>query len=254
MTTKKNILAYTAISVSFLICFYISMSYESPYPKLGINSNIISNPVDYIFAVSFGQRKSVSDLLFIRIMQYYGTKEIAKGAKRIAHSDGHGHIHYHYEGEGEFGSGHYPLFYPMTLNLLFLNPYYKEFILYSSASMAFNLNKEEEAISILENALQYYKEIEFYKLLLAIGYSKAKDKVRLAEELYPIAMQRETPVIVKNLTAFLNKKANKNREALNIYRLILETTKDEYYIDKARKNIAELENNKNEDYFYIRRY
>jgi len=174
-------------------------------------------------------------------MQYYGTPEIPENARRIEHRDEHGHIHYHYEGEPEFGAGKYPLFLKMARDILFLDPYYKEAIIYSAGSLAFNLNKTDEAVSLLNTALIFSPgEWQYIKLLGAIAQKKLKNKEKILEFLYELAMFDDTPVLIKQMAAFLNKRANNLNIAEKIYKKILETTKDEFYIKNAKKSLEEI--------------
>lgn len=248
MIVKKKL--YYFLILFFLFCGIgiISYSYNSYFIPFGRIKNITSKPVEYILAISFGTRRIWADISFIRLMQYYGTPEIPENAKVIEHRDSHGHIHYHYEGEPEFGAGKYPLFERMAKDIIFLDPYYKEAIIYSAGSLAFNLNRPEQAISLLNLGLIFSpKEWQYIKMLAAIAQSKLQDKQKIASFMYEIAMFDDTPVMVKQIAAFLNKRAGKIENALKIYKKILLTTKDEFYIKNAIRNIELIEKRKYED-------
>ena len=54
-------------------------------------------------------------------------------------------------------------------------------------------------------------------------------------------MEPDCPVMIRQLAAFLNKKAGNYRAAYRIYATILGTTKDRFYIDNAVKEMRKLE-------------
>lgn len=227
-----------AVLILLVSAFAISSSFVYPFPSIGSARKVSLNPVIELTALSLGLRKIAADLLFIDLLQYYGTPEVPEGAEVHEHDDGHGHVHKHYEGEPEFGSGEYPLFYPYSREILFLDPYFKNAALYSCGALAFNLKRPNEAIALLKTAMLYSSNDEYYKMLAAIGAKNAGSNKELAELLYQVAMKPSTPVIIKNSAAFVNRKIGRNDKAMEIYRLILETTHDEFYIRNAKKNLG----------------
>ncbi len=231
--------ARVLLSVLFFIpTFLISMSFVYPYPPIRSFRLSGLKPIISITALNFGLRKVGADILFIDLLQYYGTPEVPKGAKVHEHDDGHGHKHIHYEGEPEFGSGNYPLFYSYAREILFLDPYFKNAVLYSCGALAFNLNRIDQASALLKTAMLYSTDTQYYKMLAAIAAKNSKNRKDLANILYEIAIKPETPVIIKNSAAWANKQAGAFDRAADIYRLILETTKDEFYIKIAKKNLG----------------
>ncbi|MBI4051638.1 MAG: hypothetical protein HY400_03955, partial [Elusimicrobia bacterium] len=180
---------------------------------------------DMIF-LSLGMRRLASDIGFIRLMEYYGTPEES--------SEGHSHA-------TGYGSGSYPEIYPRALHILSLDPYYRRVCLYAAGALAFNLDRSEEAIKILQYAMRWDpQELNYKSYLAAIGYQKAKDPVKVAEFLTPVALSPECPSMIKQLVAFLNKKAGRLQEALKIYEDILLTTQDSGYQNQAAQQIKYL--------------
>ncbi|PIS46586.1 MAG: hypothetical protein COT17_07840 [Elusimicrobia bacterium CG08_land_8_20_14_0_20_51_18] len=229
------------ITALLFTAYSISYSFNLPFTCFGVIKNAHSRPVEYIFSISFGMRRLLADVSFIRLMQYYGTAEIHEGAKKHEHCDERGHCHHHYEGEPEFGKGDYPLFVQMTRDIIFLDPYFKEAVLYSAGSLAFNLNKPDDAVSVLNTALLFTPgDWHYVKLLGAIAQSRLRNKEKIAEFMYEIAMREDTPVMVKQIAAFLNKKAGRKLKAAEIYGNILKTTKDPFYLDNARRQLEAL--------------
>ena len=208
------------------------LTYTRPFPPADKLNEVRQSAVEDVAALSLGLRRLAADLWFIRLMQYYGTPE----ADRL--KDGDGDI----ELEADFGNGKYPEFLPIARHLLALDPHFTNAALYSAASLAFNMSRPEEAVSLLKGAMIYDpKEWKFVSLLAAIGYSKAKDPSKVSELITPLIMEPDCPVMIRQLAAFLNIKAGKYRAAYQIYKTILATTKDPVYIDKANKEIAKLE-------------
>ncbi|OGS59592.1 MAG: hypothetical protein A3J79_01470, partial [Elusimicrobia bacterium RIFOXYB2_FULL_62_6] len=177
---------------------------------------------------------------FVRLMQYYGTHEFAEldaGHEGHDHEPG-GHCHVN----RKFGAGRYPEFLDYARHILALDPYFMNAGLYAGASLAFNLSRPEEAVSVVNLALVYSpKEWKYVRLLAAIGYSKAKNPAKVAELIAPLLNEPDCPVMIRQLAAFLNKKAGNRAAAYAIYKSILTATKDPFYIKNAEKEIAKLE-------------
>ena len=220
------------------------LKYERPFPPADTISEVRQSAVEDVMTLALGLRRLAADLWFIRLMQYYGTREAAEGisAGEAANDSGHGQPGHHCHIDEHFGEGKYPDFLPMARHLLALDPYFTNACLYSATSLAFNMARPEEAIGLLNGALIYRpKEWKYLTLLAAIGYSKAKDPAKVSELIAPLIMEPDCPVMLRQLAAFLNKKAGNYRAAYRIYTTILNTTKDQFYIDNARKEMAKLE-------------
>ncbi|OGS08677.1 MAG: hypothetical protein A2270_01535 [Elusimicrobia bacterium RIFOXYA12_FULL_51_18] len=199
--------------------------------------------VEDALALSLGMRRLAADVWFIRLMQYYGSPDIDERENLYAEMPdaGHGQPGHHCAG-AHFGEGQYPDFLPLASHILALDPYFTNAGLYTAGSLAFNLHRPEEAVGFLNGALVYHpKEWKYATLLAAIGYSKSKDPAKVARIITPLIMEPDCPVMLRQLAAFLNKKAGNYSAAYSIYKTILETTKDRFYIDNSRKEIAELE-------------
>ncbi len=205
----------------------------SPFPPADRIREVRQSSVEDALALALGLRRLAADLWFIRLIQYYGTPELAEGETEASEEA--------YE-RGENGEGQYPDFLPIARHVLALDPYFTNAGLYAAGSLAFNMARPDEAVSLLNGALIYHpKEWKYVKLLAAIGFSKAKDPAKVAELIMPLLMEPDCPVMIRQLAAFLNKKAGNYRAAYQIYKTILETTRDQFYIDNARKEMAKLE-------------
>jgi len=222
---------------------WIFITSIQPFPPPDRIKEVRRSAVEDALALSLGLRRLAADVWFIRLMQYYGAPDMEeRNLSYEAKPDpGHGQPGHHCEGE-HFGEGKYPDFLPLSRHILALDPYFTNAGLYAAGSLAFNMYRPEEAISFLNGAMLYHpKEWKYATLLAAIGYSKAKDPAKVARIITPLIMEPDCPVMLRQLAAFLNKKAGNYSTAYSIYKTILETTKDRFYIDNARKEMAKLE-------------
>ncbi|MBU2572685.1 MAG: hypothetical protein KKH28_01225 [Elusimicrobia bacterium] len=221
-------------------------SYSSPFPPANLIKEVRASAAEDALALSLGLRRLAADVWFVRMMQYYGTSELEMefdiGEEPHGHKAG---VHYHkgHRCEGiHFGEGRYPQFLGYARHILSLDPYFLNAGLYAAASLAFNLSRPEEAISLVNWALIYTpKEWKYVRILAAIGYSKAKNPAKVAQLIAPLLEEPDCPVMIRQLAAFLNKKAGNHAAAYKIYKSILGATRDPFYIENAKKEIAKLE-------------
>jgi tetratricopeptide (TPR) repeat protein len=201
-----------------------------------------------MFALAFGARRLFADAWFVRLMQYYGSREIGPSREEAAgdnHGPAHGgpvHVHGpHCDHGGDFGTGNYPRFLPMALHVLELDPYFTSAALYGAASLAFNMERPAEAREVLSYALKYSpKQWQYLSMLAAIGYSKETDPASVAAQIAPILKEPDCPVMLKQLAAFLNKRAGNYRAAAEIYLDIAATSRDGFYVENARRELEKL--------------
>ncbi|MBI4803114.1 MAG: hypothetical protein HY796_11375 [Elusimicrobia bacterium] len=221
-------------------------SYSAPFPPANLIKEVRAGAAEDALALTLGLRRLAADVWFVRLMQYYGTSELemefdsAEGAR--GHKAGP-HYHGGVRCEGvHFGEGRYPEFLGYARHILALDPYFLNAGLYAAASLAFNLSRPEEAVSLVNWALIYApKEWKYVRLLAAIGYSKAKNPAKVAQLIAPLLEEPDCPVMIRQLAAFLNKKAGNHAAAYAIYRSILGSTRDRLYIENAKKEMAKME-------------
>jgi len=218
-------------------------AYRSPFPPPGEIRQSGSGAAADIFSLAFGARRIFADLWFVRLLQYYGTSELHVHEEHEAH-EGHegGHSGHHCCEHGAgYGKGRYPDFLPMSLHVLQLDPGFTAACLYNAASLAFNLERSGEAEAVLNYGLRYSpKEWKYLSVLAAIGYSKAEDPKAVARAIAPVLREPDCPVMLKQLAAFLNKRAGNYAAAAAIYADILATSRDPVYLQNARRELAKL--------------
>ncbi len=226
---------YTLVALSSALflatSFHIGQNYKLFFsPPNHIKAFKTSTAGDAL-ALNLGMRRLFADLWFVRLMQYYGTPEDGLSIYKPMTK----------EQAEVYGAGKYPHFFSMAEHIIQLDPYFKNAVLYSAASLAFNLNQPEPAIRLLNLALEYLpKEWKYLTMLAAIGYSKAENPNKVASSLMPLIKESDCPVMVKQLVAFLNKKAGNYANAYKIYLNIAETSKDESYVKNAIKELQKM--------------
>lgn len=214
-----------------------------PFPPPSAIREVRRGASEDALALGLGLRRLAADLWFIRLMQYYGTEEPERSGEEAeeAVDPGHGEPGHHCAHE-HFGEGRYPEFASLARHILALDPYFTNAGLYAAGSLAFNMNRPAEAVELLNEALLYRpKEWKYLTLLAAIGYSRASDPSGVLASIEPLLNEPDCPVMLRQLAAFLNKKAGRYRTAYLIYASMLTTTKDRFYLENARREMARLE-------------
>lgn len=223
-----------AAALSWAAAGFVSRDYRSPFPPPSeMRVPAIGGATGDMLALALGARRLFADIWFIRLMQYYGTREFHGDEGPAA-----GHDH---EEHGDFGGGAYPLFLPMARHVLEVDPAFTAAALYGAASLAFNMQRAAEAQELLNYALKYSpREWKYLTMLAAIGYSKAENPTAVAETIAPLLKDRDCPVMLKQLAAFLNKKAGNYPAAAAIYADIAATSRDEAYVKNARRELEKM--------------
>lgn len=200
-----------------------------------------------MLALALGARRLFADIWFIRLMQYYGTREFHGDSHGLG--QGHeGHSH-HLDSEGGvqcdhgagYGKGDYPLFHQIARHVLEVDPSFTAAGLYGAASLAFNLDRAAEAEELLRYGLSLRpREWKYLTVLAAVGYSRSGDPSGVAGTIAPLLKDPDCPVMLKQLAAFLNKKAGNYAAAAAIYADILATSRDQAYVANARRELDKL--------------
>lgn len=220
-------------------------SYRSPFPPPSELRAPLSGANGDMLALAAGARRLFADLWFVRLMQYYGTREVREESAEPGH-EGHAHSldaggHERCDHGADYGKGSYPEFLPMARHIIEVDPAFTAGALYGAASLAFNLERPAEAEELLTYGLKYSpKEWRYLTVLAAIGYSKAKDPAAVAATITPLLKDPDCPVMLKQLAAFLNKRAGNYGAAAAIYSDIAATSKDEAYVTNARRELEKL--------------
>lgn len=223
-------------------------SYRSAFPPPSEIRSPAEGAASDMLALALGARRLFADVWFIRLMQYYGSSELRHddgdedGDPRFdwlkPREDGEHHHDHAAHGAG----GRYADFLPRARHVLEMDPGFYAAGLYGAGSLAFNLNRPDEAVALLEYALKYSpREWKYLKVLAAIGYSRGgADPAAVAAALEPLLKDPDCPVMLKQQAAFLNKKIGNYAAAAAIYADIASTSRDMFYVRNAERQLEAL--------------
>lgn len=222
------------------------LSYRSAFPPPSEIRSPASGAASDMLALALGARRLFADVWFIRLLQYYGAHEVREEDSEEGEFEwlkprepGH---HQHHDRHMLAGLGRYPEFLPRTLHVLEIDPYFTVAALYGAGSMAFNMGRYDDALTVLNYALRYSpKEWKYLKVMAAIGYSRqGGDPASVAASLEPLLKDPDCPVMLKQQAAFLNKKIGNYPAAAAIYADIAATSRDMLYVRNAEKQLEAL--------------
>ena len=195
------------------------------------------NAVRNASLIALGMRRLAADVEFVEMLVYYGSPEEREHPFEYLHSyyfevaARHGHIR-----EG----GVYPELASRALRILELDPGFSYAPLYAAGALAFNLQRPDEAVSLLTQARLYEpKNWRYPFYIAAIGFHKQGDGERVLSELAPVLSDPECPTMLKNMAAFLDVRLNHIPQAVRLYRQILES-RDTAYRAAAREALEKL--------------
>ena len=235
----RRLLLPAAAALCWAAACFAAAPFRSPFPPPYELRTPLDGASGDMMALAAGARRLFADLWFVRLMQYYGTKEFAGEVevppellKAMPGADAD---------DLAYGRGKYPSFLPLARHILEVDPYFSAAGLYGAGALAFNMDRPAEAEELLNFGLKYSpKEWRFLTLLAAIGYSKAKDPAAVAATIRPLLKDPDCPVMLKQLAAFLNKRAGNYAAAAAIYADIAATSKDGAYVANAKKELEKL--------------
>src|SRR3989344_4106081 len=151
-----------------------------------------------------GLRRFTADIALLSVLQYYGSRD------SIGFEDGH-------EEHRSFGAGRYPALKDMVLRTVRLDPHFHFAYLYGAGSLAFNLDRYDEALELLQDGIQRNPNYWKFRLYVAAIVWKKKGEydnmIPLLEEAitYP-----DCPTLVKSSLANIHKARKNYARALQI--------------------------------------
>jgi len=227
---------YLILAAALFVCaFAAGGTFRPAYPGISEIRPFSSSGGEDAAFLGLGLRKLGADINFIRLLQYYGSDEeplsSSGGTPDVPPSGGFG-----------YGGGVYSEFLPRLKHITSLDPYFKYAFLYGAGVLAFNLERPEDALAVLEEARRSMPdEWQFGKYMAAIGYKNAREPEKVADVLDSIVTQPGTPVMLKQQAAFLNKRIGRLKRAYEIYSDIAASSVEKNYVDNARRNMRALE-------------
>ncbi len=256
--------ALTAVSIGFL-----QRSYTYPFPSAAL-SPLPDHTMTDLSTVMAGIRRAGADIAWIQLLQYYGAPEkpldrdttfrlewdmtkylFGMGVeKEVCKKDGctsEGHYHSHTEG------GVYPKLYSYARRVVNLDPFFQYAYLFSAGALAWNLNRPEEAQSLLRRGIetmekyrpsitrdpsQPYWQLHLY--LSAIIYRNEGRHDEMTALLATAAEQPGAPNLVKSVLASLYQKQGNFPAALKLW-LAIHDSGDPMYRLRSEEKIGELQ-------------
>lgn len=175
--------------------------------------------------LSLGMRRLAADLELIRLLVYYGTPEPGQS-----------------ESDFENGRGHFPEVGPRARRILDLDPSFSYAAFYAAGALAFNLERPDEAIDLLETARKRDPGNTQYALYIgAAGLArKGADPARAVAALDPMLSSPDCPTMLKSMAALMHRRLGHKKRAAEIYLDILETSRDKGYRDIARRGLESM--------------
>lgn len=216
--SKKRVL-----TILLLFCFIILQSPHNQWTKKYFvfptieNLNFKYDNTINLAGVLFGIRRIASDIIFIHILQYYGRPE-----QDIDHWTQHQ------------GGGRYYDLYDLSLTAVRLDPYFYHAYLFSSASLAWNLKRINQAVSLLQEGIKndpYFWQFHLY--LAAIIYKERGEFLKFVEILEKAVKYPQCPNLVKSILGNIYVLTKDYKKALQLWQEILESG------DLRYKEIAE---------------
>ncbi len=228
-----------------------------PFPRFPV----FERPLMDIFAtqdmalVLNGARRLGADLAFIQLMQYYGSAENAnpnhpRGWHRKPaplhhdeHEEGHNHLHLGSEGNADATNQKslaFPQLLDYTLRAGSLDPRFHFLFLFSSGALAFNLNRGDEAMAVLEEGARGDPGFWRYRLYQgAIAFRKNQEIDKAVANLEQAILDPECPSMIKNILGNIYIKQGNLQRAKDIY-LDLLNSRDASYTTFAEQQLRKL--------------
>ncbi|MDA8244773.1 MAG: hypothetical protein M0025_11735 [Elusimicrobia bacterium] len=241
--TRADLLLPAALLALLAGSLASSRAVAPSYPPLSELRSPQGGAGEDMLALALGARRLAADLWFVRLMQYYGTRELQEGeaeepyAWLLPRKPGGQDEDFH----AENGEGRYPEFLPLALHVMRLDPGFSAAGLYAAGSLAFNMDRPAEAEQVLRLGIRYRPDDwKYATLLAAIGYSRSSSPEEVARAIKPLLAEKDCPVMLKQLAAFLDKKAGDYAGAAAVYADIAATSRDAAYVANARRELRLL--------------
>jgi tetratricopeptide (TPR) repeat protein len=201
-------------------------------------------------SVTLGLRRLIADIAWIQLLQYYGsnekeTEEPAGGPAANHKCDAHGHCDY--GDSASFGTGKYYDFLKLSQRIVRSDPYFFYPYLYSSASLAWNMDRPEQALALLKEGIdnpKLHDQPQYWQLSLYSSAILFKMSNRVGDMVFILdqaVKQPGCPMILKWILANIYKKNKDYVKAINLF-LEISNSDDSMYKDYAEKQILSIKN------------
>ncbi|MFA5859464.1 MAG: hypothetical protein WC955_10420 [Elusimicrobiota bacterium] len=206
--------------------------YKFPSLRSLTYSEVSRNDIIDIAGTVMGMRKMASNFAWVQLLQYYGSAEIECEEEEMHKCEHHAGI--------DFGSGKYPKFTKLSLRVIKLDPYFHYAYLYSAGALAWNLERPDDALEILQTGVKYNPKYWKFRLYIAgIVYKKIKDYGKMVNVLEEAVTYPDCPNMVKSILANIYELQGRFADTLKLWLQIYDTN-DLSYREKAIKKIDEM--------------
>ncbi|MFH1784585.1 MAG: tetratricopeptide repeat protein [bacterium] len=186
-----------------------------------------------------GMRKLSADWAWINVLQYYGTHF-------EDHDEEHDHVHEH----GEVCHkciqwGVYEGLFSRCQAVIRLDPYFHYAYLYGAGALAFNHERFDEAIELLEEGVQ--NNPDYWRFRLYLGAIAARQKgeyYRVIPLLEQVVFAPDAPTMLRSILAQIYENQGQYAKAKLLWEYILASAEQDRYIEKAKKHLEKLDQNK----------
>lgn len=191
---------------------------------------------------SLGMRRVAADLGLIRLLIYYGSPKLDHDD---ASHDALGHDHAHHfdpeHPERSYGGGKYEDIGPRAMRILDVDPAFGYPALMAAGALAFNLSRPDEALELLRYGLARDPgNPQYRRYVAAVGFHRHGDMKSVIGILEPLLKEPDCPTMIKGMVAFLYLRMGRRQDAVELYREIMDFSRDEGYRRLARQKLAEL--------------
>jgi tetratricopeptide (TPR) repeat protein len=203
--------------------------------------------------VANGLRRLGADLALIQLLQYYGTasnedprhplepprwRKAPKPPAGHSADDGHdhdGHLH------ADAPRGAFPYLNLYALRTGQLDPFFHYAYLFTGGALAFNLERDDQALEVLAAGVRNDPTFWRYRLYIgAIGFRKDQDGLRAIPLLEEAMKYEDCPTLLKNILGNIYKQRRDHRNAARVFLNILETSRDPGYTESSRRKLREM--------------
>ena len=176
--------------------------------------------------IGLGMRRQAADIQFIRLLEYYGEGEAEDDEEAL---------------KNHAGNSMYPQLYTRASSMMDLDPYFRYGCLYFAGALAFNLERPQEAVALMTQALARDPGAWQYRLYMAaIAYKKDQEFGKLADSLEPALKDPDCPSMLKSIVAGIYLKLGRVKEAIDLYEQLAENSKDPGFREIGRQRLEKI--------------
>ncbi|MEK6542907.1 MAG: hypothetical protein AABZ44_00500 [Elusimicrobiota bacterium] len=218
------------VTINTLIASFHQDRYLEDLPQIFEVSSGQTGGTRDLVLTSLGMRALASDLAFLDVLVYYGSRPNEADAHEWEHASGWGS-----------DTRMYVDLYALGRRIVGLDPFFRSAILYAANSLAFNEGRNAQAISLLKEAMVKDGGYWPYALnLSAIAYKDTGEFARLIEPIEEMRSYPECPDMLKNILGNIYIKTGRFAEALGVFSEIAASGKDEEYRKLAQEKVGYL--------------